>query len=62
MYHATDSGETKNLTESHPETADELQRRLFTQFKAIGHDLTARKWERGFNPVYTFPAKPSPRD
>lgn len=59
---SADPGETTNLAEKHPEKADELQRRLFAQYKALGHDLTARKWERGYNPVYTFPAKPSPRD
>lgn len=59
---AADPGETKDFAAARPEKADDLQRRLFAHFQAIGHDLTARKWERGFNPVYTFPAKPSPRD
>jgi hypothetical protein len=59
---AVDPGETKNLAATHPDRADDLERRLFAHYKAIGHDLAARKWETGFNPVYTFPAKPSPRD
>ncbi len=59
---AADPGETTDLAAKHPDRADELQRRLFAQYKGIGHDLTARKWEPGFNPVYTFPAKPSPRE
>jgi arylsulfatase A-like enzyme len=61
-YLSSDSGETKNLADVEVVRADEMQRRLFAHLKSIGHDLTARKWERGFNPVYTFPAKPSPRD
>ena len=59
---AKDPGETKNLAPTHSEQVDDLERRLFAHFKAIGHDLTARNWEPGFNPVYTFPAKPSPRE
>lgn len=59
---ANDPGEKTNLAEALPERADGMERRLFEHFKNIGHDLTARKWERGFNPVYTFPAKPSPRE
>jgi arylsulfatase A-like enzyme len=58
----TDPGERFNLAADQPERADGMQRRLFAHFQEIGHDLTARKWERGFNPVYTFPAKPSPRE
>ncbi len=58
----TDPGESINRAEVRPERADGMQRRLFAHFKDIGQDLKARKWERGFNPVYTFPAKPSPRD
>lgn len=53
----TDAGETKNVAEMEPKRADELQRRLFQVFKAIGHDLTAREWKVGFNPVYTFETK-----
>lgn len=63
LYDTTsDSEERFNLAADQPEKADELKKRLFAHYAAIGHDLTARKWERGFNPVYTFPAKPSPRD
>jgi arylsulfatase A-like enzyme len=63
LYDTTnDPGEKVNRAEALPERADGMQRRLFAHFKDIGQDLTARKWERGFNPVYTFPAKPSPRE
>lgn len=51
-----DPGEMKDLAAVEPQRADELQQRLFDHFKAIGHDLAARRWVPGFNPVYTFPA------
>ena len=47
-----DPGETKNLAATEPKRADELERKVFAHFKAIGHDLTARRWEPGLNPVY----------
>jgi len=56
-----DPGETRNLAAENPALADELQRKLFAHFRSIGHDLEARRWLPGFNPVYTFPAKPSKR-
>lgn len=63
LYDTTaDPGEMTNLADEKSDKADDLQRRLFAHFKSIGQDLTARKWERGYNPVYTFPAKPSPRE
>jgi len=34
-----------------------LQAKLFAHFKSIGHDLTARKWETGLNPVYSSQGK-----
>lgn len=52
---ANDPGEQYDLAAQASGRADELQRRLFAHFQAIGHDLTKRKWERGFNPVYSFP-------
>jgi len=52
-----DPGETKNVAKAEPKLADELERRLFTHFASIGHDLTANRWEVGFNPVYTFSTK-----
>jgi arylsulfatase A-like enzyme len=58
----SDPGERFNLAADQPERAEELTKKLFAHYKGIGHDLTPRKWERGFNPVYTFPAKPSPRE
>lgn len=48
----TDPGETKNLADANPNKADELERRLFAYFKSIGHDLKARAWPIGLNPVY----------
>jgi hypothetical protein len=55
-----DSTEMKNLAEAEPARADELERRLFAHFKSIGHDLTARRWDRGFKPVYDFPTRDGP--
>lgn len=59
---AADSGETTNLAAVHLARADDLERRLFAHYRRIGHDLIGREWKTGYNPVYTFPAKPSPRD
>jgi arylsulfatase A-like enzyme len=53
----TDPQEQHNLEKSHTAKADELQKKLFAHFAAIGHDLTARKWETGLNPVYASQAK-----
>jgi choline-sulfatase len=47
-----DPGETDDRSAAEPARAEELQRRLFAHFAAIGHDLTARKWEVGLNPAY----------
>jgi arylsulfatase A-like enzyme len=47
-----DPGETNNLAPTDPKRADELQRKVFDHFRYIGHDLTARRWEKGLNPVY----------
>ena len=47
-----DPGETGNLAERERPKADELERRLFAHFKSIGHDLTAKRWKIGLNPVY----------
>jgi arylsulfatase A-like enzyme len=53
LYDLTDDpAETRNLADADPERADELQQKLFTHYKAIGHDLAARRWEVGMNPVY----------
>lgn len=52
-----DPGETRNLAATEPQRADELQRRLFGHFRSIGHDLTARRWETGLNPVYPSQGK-----
>jgi len=48
----TDPGETINLAAERSNLADELQQTLFAHFKSIGHDLTARDWVTGLNPVY----------
>lgn len=47
-----DPGETTNLAATDPAQADDLQRRVFSHFESIGHDLTRRNWEIGLNPVY----------
>jgi choline-sulfatase len=52
-----DPGETRDRADADPRRADELQRRLFAHFKAIGNDLTAREWKVGLNPVYDSQAK-----
>jgi arylsulfatase A-like enzyme len=55
----SDPGETKNLIDREPKRAYELEQRLFAHFKSIGHDLNARSWETGLNPVYDSQAKPA---
>lgn len=48
----TDPRELRDVSATEKGRADELQRRLFAHFARIGHDLTARRWETGLNPVY----------
>lgn len=58
-----DPRERRDLSASESDRADELERRLFTHFEAIGCDLRAQSWETGFNPVYNFrPPAPGSRD
>jgi arylsulfatase A-like enzyme len=52
-----DPAEARDLAATDAKRADDLEQRLFAHFKTIGHDLTAKKWEVGFNPVYTFETK-----
>lgn len=52
-----DPGEKQNRAATEPQRADEFERRLFAHFKLIGHDLTAREWKVGLNPVYNSQAK-----
>ncbi len=52
-----DPGETKNLIASEPRRAYELEQQLFTRFAYLGHDLGAREWIPGLNPVYDSQAK-----
>ena len=52
-----DPGEQKNLATTEPRRAGELQKKLLAHFKAIGHDLAAREWKVGLNPVYASQAK-----
>jgi arylsulfatase A-like enzyme len=54
-----DPGEKNNLIDREPKLAYELEQRLFAHFKSIGHDLNARTWETGLNPVYDSQAKPA---
>jgi choline-sulfatase len=61
LYHlAADPGEQHNLAAAEPRRADELEQKLFSHFRSIGHDLTARRWEVGLNPVYSSQAQPRP--
>lgn len=53
----TDPHELTNLAATEPQKADDLQSRLFTHFRHIGHDLTAHPWEPGLNPVYNSQGK-----
>jgi arylsulfatase A-like enzyme len=58
LYNLNDDwSESNNLAEAEPKRADMLQDRLYAHFKSIGHDLTAKEWKVGFNPVYTFKTK-----
>jgi len=54
-----DPGETTNLVDKEPKLAYELEQKLFGYFKSLGHDLSARRWETGLNPVYDSQAKGS---
>jgi arylsulfatase A-like enzyme len=53
----TDPGELNDVSGRHPERVRELEARLFANYKRIGHDLAARKWEPGLNPVYPSQGK-----
>jgi len=58
LYDLTnDPAELKDLADGNSAKADELERRLFEHFKAIGHDLNSRPWPVGLNPVYPSQAK-----
>ncbi len=52
-----DPGETRNLVDQEPRIAYELEQRIFAHFKSIGHDLNAKQWIPGLNPVYDSQAK-----
>jgi len=56
-----DPGETRNLVEQEPRRAYELEQRIFAHFKSIGHDLDAKRWIPGLNPVYDSQAKGAPK-
>ncbi|MDA8430763.1 MAG: sulfatase [Geobacteraceae bacterium] len=53
----TDPHETKNLVDQEPRRAYEMEQRVFAFFKSIGHDLMAKQWIPGMNPVYDSQAK-----
>ena len=58
LYDLTaDPGETTDRAATESHRADALRRRLFEHFRAISHDLTAREWKVGLNPVYNSQAK-----
>jgi len=62
LYHLpADPGETRNLAASEPQRAADLERKLLAHYKAIGHDLTSKRWEVGLNPVYPSQGKAPPR-
>jgi len=53
----SDPGELKDLSNIEKTRAAELETKLFAHFKSIGHDLTARRWGVGMNPVYNSQGK-----
>lgn len=53
-----DPQEARDRADAEPARAAELHRRLDAHYRALGHDLTARRWEVGLNPVYASQAKP----
>lgn len=53
----TDPHETRNLADQEPRRAYELEQKVFAYFKSIGHDLNAKQWIPGLNPVYDSQAK-----
>jgi arylsulfatase A-like enzyme len=57
----TDPGETTNLVDKEPRLAYELEQKVFAHFKSLGHDLSARRWETGMNPVYDIQGKGYPK-
>lgn len=58
LYNLTsDPGETTNLVEREPRLAYELEQKVFAHFKSIGHDLNAKQWIPGLNPVYDSQAR-----
>lgn len=56
-----DPHETKNLVDLEPRRAYELEQMVFAHFKSIGHDLNAKQWIPGLNPVYDSQAKGAPK-
>jgi hypothetical protein len=44
----------QDLASTQATTADQLQQRLFSHYRSIGHDLNAQRWLPGNNPVYDF--------
>jgi choline-sulfatase len=56
-----DPGEARNLADAEPARAAGLERKLFGHFTAIGHDLNARRWEIGLNPVYPSQGRGEPK-
>lgn len=56
-----DPEEKMNLAKSESRRVEDLRKKLFAHFKAIGHDLTQREWKVGFNPVYPSQAKDPPK-
>ena len=58
LYNLNNDPEEQNdLAKERPEKARELEIKLFKHFESIGHDLRARSWPTGLNPVYPSQAK-----
>lgn len=52
-----DPKELNNVVAQEPKLAYELEQKLFAYFKSLGHDLNAKQWITGLNPVYDSQAK-----
>lgn len=62
LYNVNDDPtETRNRAADDSKRADDLERKLFAHFKSIGHDLTAKRWQTGLNPVYPSQGKDPPK-
>lgn len=55
-----DPNETKNLVDTEPKLAYELEQKVFAHFKSLGVDPATTQWKTGMNPVYESQGKGAP--